>query len=323
MAVFTPVSPDEAQTFLDRYGVGALEALEPIAEGVENTNFRLTAGGKTYVLTLFEKRVRPQDLPFFLGLMDHLAGKDYPAPQPIAGHDGRWARTLNDRPAALIEFLPGRWKKAHGPGEYEAAGAALARLHLAAADFDRRLPNAFGLASWAKLAEACALKAKGEEARIVAALWPEIDALAAAWPDDLPQGVIHADYFPDNVLFEGPRVSGVIDYYFACDEALAYDLAIAVNAWCFDAEGGYLPEAAARFCRGYANVRPLTKAESEAFPILARGAAVRFTLTRLYDLIHHDPSWIVTPKDPRPFLKRLDWHQQARDGSAYGLASAA
>ncbi len=319
MAVFTPVSESAAQAFLEDYDIGALEGLEPIAEGVENTNYKLAAGGRRYVLTLFERRTRAEDLPQILGLTAHLAAKGFPTPSPVPRRGGALLGRLADRPAVLIAWAPGAWLRAPDLVELERAGAALADLHRLS---DEALPmpaNRFGPEGWRTLAASCADTDDRAWRPLAKRLAEDTEALAAAWPDDLPAGPIHADYFPDNVLFHEGEVSGVIDFYFACRDMRAYDLAIALNAWCFDAAGGFLPEASAAFCRGYASRRPLTDEERAAMPTLCAGAAVRFTLTRLYDVLHADPNALVRLKDPEPFAARLGFHKSVGDAATYGL----
>ncbi len=319
MAVFTDVERAQADAFVARYDVGRLTAFRGIAEGVENTNFFVQTERGRFVLTLFEKRVRAQDLPFYLGLTDHLSARGFPAPRPIAARDGAVVSMLNGRPAALISWLEGAWLRAPSEADCWAAGAMLARLHAASDDYAPTLDNRFGVPAWRALAQACRPLARGRYASMLARLDAQIEDLAATWPTELPRGVIHGDYFPDNILFQDGAVSGVIDYYFACTEMRAYDLAIAINAWCFDGSGAFDAQAAAGFCTGYAEERPLSDAERAALPILCRGAAVRFTLTRLHDVLHHDATWLVTPKDPAPFFRRLDLHDMAEDASIYGL----
>jgi homoserine kinase type II len=319
MAVFTPVSEGAAEAFLADYGIGSVEALDPIAEGVENTNYKLLAGGRSYVLTLFEKRTRAEELPFILGLTAQLSSRGFPTPSPIRRRDGELLGTLNGRPAVIIAWAQGAWLRAPTLADQELAGAALGDLHLRSDD-DLPMPaNRYGPEGWRKLAAACAAAEDRTWRPLSGQLARETETLAATWPDDLPVGPIHADYFTDNVLFHEGRVSGVIDFYFACRDARAYDLAIAINAWCFSAHGDFLPEASTAFCRGYISRRPLTPAERAAMPTLCRGAAVRFTLTRLYDVLHTDPKALVRLKDPEPFAARLGFHNGVEDADTYGL----
>lgn len=317
MAVFTPVTIEQADAFLADYDLGATVALTGVAEGVENTNYRLETTGGVFALTLFEKRVDPDALPYYLGLMEHLAGCGYPSPRPARNRNGALVGVLNARAAAVVQWLPGAWLRVPEPADLRAAGRGLAELHRAVRGFPMTRPNALSVAGWGELIEICRFRAKGEDAAMLAALSAEYDGLAALWPHGLPAGAIHADYFPDNVLFSDGRISGVIDYYFACTDAYAYDLAIALNAWGFDADGAPNATALAQFMAGYEAVRPLSPEESAALPMLCRGAAVRFTLTRLNDRLFHDPSWLVTPKDPRPFFARLAFHRTCADAGTY------
>ena len=306
MAVFTPVSTGEAQAFLRAYDLGELVELAPIAEGVENTNYRLETAQGRYVLTLFEGRTDEASLPFCLGLTAWLAARGFPAPRPIEDRGGGWLGRLKGRAAAVIEWKSGAWLRAPAPGDHASAGAVLARLHQAAAGYPGRRPNPVGPAAWRTLADRCAAGASGQDRAVLDQVEAALARLGDPFAPDLPRGAIHADYFPDNVLFEQGRVSGVIDFYFGCTDALAYDLAIALSAWGFDAEGRACPAALEAFRRGYEAVRPLTEAERKVLPRLGEAAALRFTLTRLHDRVFHDPSKLVTPKDPAVFLRRLD-----------------
>jgi homoserine kinase type II len=311
LAVFTPVSDDQARAFLAAYDLGPFVSLHPIAEGVENTNYRLETAGARHVLTLFEARTDAASLPFCLGLTDHLAGRGYPAPRPVRDRDGAWVGTLNGRPAAVIEWLEGAWLRDPSRVEVEASGAMLARLHLDAEGFAVERANPVGPAVWRRLADRCATAATGEDRDILEGVEAALARLGDPWTDDLPRGPIHADYFPDNVLFQEGAVSGVIDFYFGCTDLLAYDLAVALSAWGFDGSGVPIPGAVEAFRRGYEAVRPLTAGEAAALPRLGEAAAIRFTLTRLHDRIFHDPTKLVTPKDPGAFFRRAAWWREA------------
>lgn len=304
MAVFTPVEEADAEPFIRRFGAGQLRALTPIAEGIQNTNYRVETDHGRFVLTLFEERTEVASLPFCLDLTDHLAVRDLPTARPLRDHEGQTLGQLNHRPAALLQWLGGAWKRQPSLADHISAGAMLARLHLSALDFEGVRLNPVGPSARRELFEACARRASGSDRAILdhCARWFEADP-----GGDLPQGPIHADYFPDNVLFEGHAISGVIDFYYACTDALAYDLAIALSAWGFDAEGVAIPAALEAFQAGYESLRPLNAAERRALPALGAVAATRFTLTRLHDQLYHDPSALVTPKDPAPFVRRLDW----------------
>lgn len=321
MAVFTPVSDEAARGYLAAYDLGELVSLQGVAEGVENTNFRLETTRGVYALTLFEKRVDPDALPFYLGVMEHLAARGVPAPMPQRMRSGEVIGVLNARAAAIVEWLPGAWLRAPDLNDQRTAGRMLGELHRAIRGFPMTRPNALGPGSWRELIDVCGFRAKGEDAAFLAQIEAEYAQLLPAWPRRLPSGVVHADYFPDNVLFSNGKITGVIDYYFACTDLFAYDLAIALNAWGFKADGAPDEAALSAFLAGYEQVRPLSPAESEALPILCRGSAVRFTLTRLNDLLYHDPTWLVTPKDPRPFFRRAAFHRTCRDADDYRKAA--
>lgn len=311
MAVFTTVSLEQARAFATSYNLGQVMSLHPIAEGVENTNYRLETTTGRYVLTLFEGRTDAASLPFCLGLTEHLADQDFPAPRPLRDRDGQSLGRLNDRPGAIIEWRAGAWLRAPSLADQTTAGATLARLHLAAQDYGGERTNPVGPAVWRRLLTRCETglregRGTPADASLLAEVTAALDALGDPWTDDLPRGPIHADYFPDNVLFENGAVSGVIDFYFGCVDALVYDLAIALSAWGFDAEGVAVPEAIEAFRDGYENVRPLSNEESKALPRLGQAAAIRFTATRLHDWIFHDPDSLVTPKDPAVFSRRKD-----------------
>ncbi|MFA4938988.1 homoserine kinase [Brevundimonas sp.] len=306
MAVFTPVSLAQARGFLAGYDIGEVVELTAIAEGVENTNYRLDTTQGRFVLTLFEGRTDEASLPFCLGLTAHLASRGFACPTPIENRAGDWLGRLNGRAAAVIEWKTGAWLRSPSAADQAAAGAVLARLHLMAADFELGRDNPVGPAMWRRLADRCAAAASGEDRVLLDRVEAALARLGDPFTDDLPGGAIHADYFPDNILFEDGAVSAVIDFYFGCTGAFAYDLAIALSAWGFDAEGRAVPEALAAFRRGYETVRPLSAAERAALPRLGEAAALRFTVTRLHDRIFHDPANLVTPKDPAVFLRRMD-----------------
>ncbi len=306
MAVFTRVSIADAKAFLAGYDIGEVVELTAIAEGVENTNYRLDTTRGRFVLTLFEGRTDEASLPFCLGLTAHLAARGFPCPTPIEDRSGAWLGRLNGRAAAVIEWKTGAWLRTPSSADQAAAGAVLARLHLTAADFDLKRVNPVGPAMWRRLADCCAQGASGEDRRLLDQVNASLARLGDPFTTDLPTGAIHADYFPDNVLFEDDAVSAVIDFYFGCSGAFAYDLAIALSAWGFDAEGRPMPDALTAFQRGYESVRPLNAAEREALPRLGEAAALRFTVTRLHDRIFHHPANLVTPKDPAVFMRRMD-----------------
>ncbi len=319
MAVYTPVEQDDLLEFLDAYDLGEVIAFKGIAEGVENSNFFLETEHGRYILTLYEKRVDPADLPFFIGLMDHLAAVGLPCPIPVRGRDGEPLRRLNDRPAAIISFLKGMSPQRPHVTHCAELGRALARFHKAGADFAIKRPNSLSVQGWRRLLDATTGRADEVKPGLGEDLEAEYADLAAHWPHDLPQGVIHADLFPDNVFFIGDKLSGLIDFYFACNDAFVYDIAICLNAWCFERDNSLNVTKARALLSAYESVRPLSLAERDTLPLLARGACLRFLLTRLYDWLNHPEGAMVTPKDPLEYWQRLRFHRGIAGASAYGL----
>lgn len=319
MAVYTEVSDEELDQFAADYEIGGVLSCKGIAEGVENSNYLLHTETGHYILTLYERRVDPADLPYFLGLMEHLAAKDIPCPTPLRGRDGQALRELCGRPAAIISFLEGMWPRRIQPHHCRALGEALARFHLAGASYGMTRRNGLSVEAWRPLFDRCADRADQVEAGLSETLSRELDYLEAHWPADLPSGVCHADLFPDNVFFRGERLSGLIDFYFACNDFIAYDVAICLNAWCFERDLSFNVTKARTLLAAYRKVRPFSQEELQALPTLTRGSALRFLLTRLYDWLHRQEGAFVQPKDPLEYLRILSFHQQIGDPGAYGL----
>ena len=317
MAVFTQVSQADLAAFWQGFDLPEVRELIGISEGTENSNYKIITAERPYILTLFEKRTDPKELPFFAGLMQHLATSGVSCPLPIANKQGELLGELCGRPAVITSFLEGSSLRAWQPAQCHSLGAALAQMHNAAASFAGSRPNRLSVAGWQDLFKGCE-KADDVARGLHSLLATELDYLAQHWPQDLPRGVIHADLFPDNVFFKDGAVSGLIDFYFACTDAFAYDLAICLNAWCFEDHVAFNITKAQQLLRGYVSVRALSGAERAALPLLCRGAAIRFLLTRLYDWLHPKGN---KPRDPRDYLKRLQFHQQVHTISEYGLAA--
>jgi len=318
MAVYTEVSFEDLERFLQNYDIGAPLTFKGIAEGVENSNYYLQTDRGAFILTLYEKRVNPGDLPFYLGLMQHLARAGIVCPQPVPARDGALSGTLNRRPCAIVTFLNGLSVRRPTPAHCAAAGAALARLHLAGGGFALTRANALGPGGWETLGTACRPHADGVEPGLAALIAGALADITAAWPR-LPQGVIHADLFPDNVLFMKEEVSGLIDFYFACNDMFAYDLAIMLNSWCFETDGSYNITKGQALAGAYQTVRPLSTDEIAAMPVLMQGASLRFLLTRLFDWVNHDPQALVSPKDPREYARKLRFHRKVKHAREYGI----
>lgn len=319
MAVYTHVSAEELTRFFARYDAGSVLSAKGIAEGVENSNYLVDTDKGRYILTLYEKRVREEDLPFFMALTEHLAMKGLAVPGPIHDRKGVVLQQLAGRPACLIEFLTGVSLDEPAPEACAAIGRFLAQLHLAVADFEGTRENSLSLRGWQELAAACDGRLRDIAPDLETLVNTQLADLGRNWPDELPSGVIHADLFPDNALFHDGEISGVIDFYFACSDSFAYDLAITHAAWAFSPDGNvHYPERTRALLSAYQAVRPLTAAEGRAFPLLCRGAALRFLLTRCYDWLNTPAGALVNRKDPLAFRRRLDFYARAGDSLLQG-----
>lgn len=320
MAVYTDINEDDLNAFLTQYEVGELTSYKGIAEGVENSNFLLHTTREPLILTLYEKRVDKEDLPFFLGLMQHLAGRGLSCPLPLPRRDGQLLGELSGRPAAVISFLEGMWLRKPEARHCREVGKALAQMHMAGEGFQLKRENALSLGGWITLWDKSAARADEVEPGLQDEISAELAHLEAHWPQDLPVGVIHADLFQDNVFFLGDELSGLIDFYFACNDFYAYDVAICLNAWCFEKDGSYNLTKGMALLEGYREVRPLSAEEIEALPLLARGSALRFFLTRLYDWLTTPAGALVVKKDPLEYLKKLRFHRAIDSALEYGIA---
>ncbi|MDJ0930281.1 homoserine kinase [Breoghania sp.] len=321
MAVYTDV-PDEAlAAFISHYDIGSVLAFKGIAEGVENSNFLLHTEAGYYILTLYEKRVNPAELPYFIGLMEHLAAADISCPTPIANLDSETLGTLAGKPAAIYTFLNGMSIRRAKATHCQELGKAMAEMHLAGANFSMHRKNALSIDGWRPLFELSRDRADTVCHGLTSEIEHELSMLEENWPKDRPSGEIHADLFTDNVFFLGDELSGIIDFYFACTDYFAYDVAICLNAWCFEPDESFNVTKARALLKGYSSVRPFTEAEFHTLPLLARGAALRFLLTRLYDWLTVPKGALVTPKDPMEYIKKLRFHRDVTNASDYGLGS--
>src|SRR6266436_4095217 len=319
MAVYTDVAAEELAEFLKGYEIGELLSYKGIAEGVENSNFLMHTSQGAFILTLYEKRVANGDLPYFLSLMAHLAERGVHCPQPARNRKGEVYSTLAGRPAAIINFLEGMWPRRPNAAHCTGVGDALARMHLAGADFPLFRKNPLSVAGWRPLFDLAAVRADSVQIGLRDFIAAELAHLEAHWPSDLPEGVIHGDLFPDNVFFLGDRLSGLIDFPFSCNDILAFDVAICLNAWCFEPDHSFNVTKARALLSGYGRARPLSEAEQEALPLLARGAALRFLLTRLVDYLNVPPGALVKPKDPLEYVRKLRFQQSVSSLRDYGV----
>jgi len=319
MAVYTDINENELEAFLNAYDIGPLLSYKGIAEGVENSNFLLHSRSGSYILTLYEKRVRESELPFFLGLIQHLASHGIHCPQAVRRRDGALVGQLAGRPAALFTFLEGVWKRNPDAGHCAEVGTALARLHLAGEPFPLKRANSLSVHHWRPIWQACRARANAFSAGLTDEIDQELDVLEHSWPQELPSGIIHADLFPDNVFFLGKQLSGLIDFYFACNDAYAYDLAICLNAWCFEKDLSFNLTKSSAMLSAYSGVRALAAGEQAFLPLLARGAAMRFFLTRLYDWFYSPDGGLVVKKDPREYLRKIRFFRNIETVSELGL----
>ena len=324
MAVYTHLRAEDIAALIAAYDVGTLVSAKGIAEGVSNSNWLIetsgsaSAGGSDgigtrYILTMYEFRIDTNELPYFLSLLDHLSAHGCPVPRTIHDRDGALYRKIGDKSVALIEFLPGVSVGSPTPAQAHVVGSELARLHLAAADFPATRANTMGIAEWQRLAAECGdAELEAIDPALATLIAQDLPRIAAAWPSGLPQSVIHADLFPDNVLVLGDAITGLIDFYFACNDVTAYDLAVTHLAWCWDDCGfrdGFRDDLSRALLAGYEAVRPLSAAERAALPLLAQGAAMRFMMSRAYDWIHTPGDALVTRKDPLPLARRLIFYR--------------
>jgi homoserine kinase type II len=325
MAVYTDVTDEDLDAFLSAYAIGEPIGFKGIAEGVSNSNFLLNTTADRFILTIYEARTEEAALPYFVGLMDHLAAHGVACPAPIRRKDGAIIGRLGGKPAAIVSYLDGLSVRRPSVAHCREAGAAMARLHLAGRDFAGFRANALDVAGWSALLEKALPRAHLFNAKMVEPLHAELQHIRTQWPDDLPKGVIHADLFPDNVFFTGGAVSGIIDFYFACNDAFAYDLAIGLNAWCFEPDFSYNVTKGRAMVAGYQSIRRLERTEIAALPVLARSSAMRFLSTRLYDwlaALDLPAGTLVRPHDPRPYWERIKFHQKALSAADYGVETA-
>ena len=319
MAVYTTVDDTALGTFLERYDLGKVLSFAGIAEGVENSNYLLRTDQANYILTLYEKRVDPSDLPFFMELMETLATAGMNCPLPVTARDGSVLQELEGRPCAIFTFLDGTWSRFPNKDKCRELGTALATMHITASAVSRQRPNALGPLAWQPLFSSIKGQADNLGLGMAKQIQDRLDAIIGNWPSGLPEGVVHADLFPNNVLFIGDKLTGLIDFYFACKDILAYDLGICMNSWCFEADGSFNLTKSRAMLKAYEKVRPLSEAEFKAIPVLAAGSAMRFFLTRLYDWIHTPTGALVSPKDPMEYWSILSFHQSVSGTAAYGI----
>lgn len=319
MAVYTHLSPSSIETLLSEYTIGTLVSYRPIEAGIENTNYNLTTSTGRFILTVYEKRVQETDLPFYLGLMRHLQQQGVPCPVPLCTQDGKLYTSIDQKPCAIVSFLEGKSVVSLQNIHLQALGTSMAKMHLASLSFPMQLPNRFLLSSWHELFTLVRPLADTLKPGLAEEIAYHLHFIESHWPSDLPEGIIHGDLFPDNVFFTAGTLSGIIDFYFSCSDFLMYDLAICLNAWCFEHGSDFNITKARLLLTHYHDTRPLSEKELSALPVLASGSALRFLLTRLYDWLHRPNNALVTPKDPLEYLRKLRFHHNIRSHLEYGL----
>ena len=309
MAVYSPISENELLVFLKQYDIGSLKKFEGILEGIENTNYKIITTQNIYILTIFEKRVNLKDLPFFIKLKNHLVKKKFSCPQPIINKTGKIINTLNGKSSILISYLEGTQVDIVSNHHCEQVGKVLSSLHKYTLDFTEKRINDMNYTQWQSIFLKCQSTNITKYKNLIPFIKKELEFLKKRWPNNLPKGIIHADVFQDNVFFINNQFSGLIDFYFACNDFLAYDIALTINAWCFNNQSNFIQKRFISFIKGYQDQRMLSDKEKKSLSILLRGAAMRILLTRLHDQLFHPEGAFVKPKDPQEYLKILQFHQ--------------
>lgn len=309
MAVYSPINKKELLSFLKQYELGDLNKYEGILEGIENTNYKLETSRKNYILTIFEKRVKTKDLPFFINLKNHLFNKNFNCPQPIKNKSGKNINLINNKSCVLISYLEGKKILNVNSDHCNQVGKILASFHKDTIDFLKKRKNSMGYNQWEKIFIKCKKLSIKKYKDINIKIEKELQFLKDKWPKDLPKGIIHGDVFQDNVFFKDNKFSGLIDFYFSCNDFYAYDIAITINAWCFNRDYNFEADKFNHLIRGYENLRKLEVIEKNNLSILLRGAAIRILITRLHDQLFHPKNAFVEPKNPQEYLSILNFHQ--------------
>ena len=310
MAVYSPINKKTLEIFLRKYDIGELIEYEGILEGIENTNYKIKTSVNIFILTIFEKRVNPDDLPFFINLKNHLTKKKFVCPKPIEDKDGKFINLLNEKHCVIISFLDGKKISKVKNNHCKQVGGILALLHNESKDFKKKRANTMNYVQWNNIFLKNQKAKNNQFDNLIPNIKEELFYLKSAWPKNLPKGIIHADAFQDNVFFKENKLSGLIDFYFACNDFFAYDLALTINAWCFDAEANFNKDKYLNLIKGYENLRPLQEMEKKYLSTLLRGGAIRILLSRIHDCIFHKEGTYVKPKDPNEYYLILQFHQQ-------------
>ena len=310
MAVFTKLIKDDIETYLKDYSIGNLLSYEGILEGIENTNYKITTSNNNYILTIFEKRVNPEELPFFINLQRKLTIHGFDCPLPIENNNGSIINNLKGKSAVIISFLNGKQLQSILPIHCREVGSMIARFTNITKSSKLKRNNSLNIETWVNIFTKCKESDDKSYYKYFKILEQELSFLKNNWPTNLPKAIIHADLFQDNIFFIKDKISGLIDFYFSCEDFIAYELALAINAWCFDLKNGFKSKNYLSLIEGFKEHSSLNNNEKKALNVLLRGAAVRIIVTRLHDMIYHPKDALVIPKDPKEYLKILEWHQE-------------
>jgi homoserine kinase type II len=317
MAVYTKLAHQEVEQFLEQYNINNFKDYKGITEGVENTNYFINTLEQDYILTIYEKRVDENDLPFFINLLSNLSENKFPCPKPIANKNNEKINKIKNKNAALVTFLNGQSKNKITSEECFEIGKITAQLHEITKKFNVSRKNNLSIESWQNIFEKTIKKKIDLDETIIKKTKNYLNFLKDNWPKNLPQGIIHADLFPDNIFFTKNKVSGIIDFYFACNDFFAYEIAICINSICFDNNSTFNMTKAKNLIDGYSSIRTLSEEEKKFLPILSMGAAMRFFLTRLHDFYHTDNKADVKIKDPFEYFKKIEFHSTIKNFNEY------
>ena len=320
MAVYTQLSESELKDFFSKYNLGKLLNYRGIKEGIENTNYFTEAEKGKFILTIYEKRVEEKDLPFFISLMKNIYDKNFPSPEPIINKNGSYISEILKKKAAIISFIDGNTKKNLSPDECYQVGTYAAKLHQITKKLNIKRENKLSVNSWREIYNKVRKNCTKIDKNLPEIIEKNLNDIEKNWPKNIPSGIIHADLFPDNIFFKRNKLSGIIDYYFACHDFYAFEIAICLNALCFEGSKENLSfnvTKATKFINGYSSIRKLTDEEKNSLIILCKGAAIRFLLTRVFDYLNLIEGAIVTVKDPVEYLKRLEFHNSIKSYQDY------
>ena len=320
MAVYTKLSEEKLKKFFSKYSLGNLLNYKGIEEGIENTNYFIQTEKGKFILTVYEKRVDEKDLPFFISLMRNLFDNNFPSPEPIINNNGNYISEIAGKKAAVVSFLEGRSKKNLNPSDCFDVGVSTAKLHLITKNLTQKRENKLSVDSWKKIYNKVKKDCSKIHPKLTDVIEKNLLEIEKKWPKNIPSGIIHADLFPDNVFFKNNKLSGIIDYYFSCYDFYSFEIAICLNALCFEGKNENLSfnvTKAKKFIDGYSTIRKLEKAEKESLKILCQGAALRFLLTRVFDYLNLTEGAIVKIKDPVEYLKRLEFHDKVKNYQDY------